>query len=58
MVKCLVRIRTKVPVTLRMANHCTGDLRIRVLNLGPLVRGPALPPNPALAAPASSQGHA
>ncbi|XP_078711071.1 uncharacterized protein LOC144931049 isoform X3 [Lampetra fluviatilis] len=37
MVKCLVKIRTKVNVHLRMVNHCYRDVRVRVLSLGPRI---------------------
>lgn len=42
MVKCLVRIRTKVNVHLRMINHCYRDVKVRVLSLGPRLLGKAL----------------
>ena len=37
MVKCLVVIRTKVSVHLRVVNHCSGDVHIRVLRVGPRI---------------------
>uniref|UniRef100_A0A8C4NH95 Uncharacterized protein n=1 Tax=Eptatretus burgeri TaxID=7764 RepID=A0A8C4NH95_EPTBU len=37
MVKCLVVIRTKVSVHLRVINHCSGDVHIRVLRVGPRI---------------------
>lgn len=52
MVKCLIRIRTKVNVHLRMINHCYRDVKVRVLALGPRLLGkalgalPILPPLP------------
>ncbi|KAJ8247895.1 hypothetical protein GJAV_G00251790 [Gymnothorax javanicus] len=52
MVKCLVRIKTKVNVHLRMINHCYRDVKVRVLSLGPRLLGKALgvlPLYPALA---------
>ncbi|KAG9352179.1 hypothetical protein JZ751_020592 [Albula glossodonta] len=52
MVKCLIRIRTKVNVHLRMINHCYRDVKVRVLSLGPRLLGKALgvlPLYPALA---------
>uniref|UniRef100_A0A3P8VX42 FERM domain containing 5 n=1 Tax=Cynoglossus semilaevis TaxID=244447 RepID=A0A3P8VX42_CYNSE len=51
MVKCLIRIRTKVNVHLRMINHCYRDVQLRVLSLGPRLMGKslgALPVVPAL----------
>lgn len=51
MVKCLIRIRTKVNVHLRMINHCYRDVQVRVLSLGPRLMGKslgALPVVPAL----------
>ncbi|PWA14202.1 hypothetical protein CCH79_00012220 [Gambusia affinis] len=35
MVKCLIRITTRVNVHLRMINHCYRDVKVRVLSLGP-----------------------
>lgn len=54
MVKCLVKIKTKVSVHLRLINHCCREVRVRVLALGPrlLARAlGALPLLPALPAP-------
>ncbi|CAB1448106.1 unnamed protein product [Pleuronectes platessa] len=42
MVKCLIRIRTKVNVHLRMINHCYRDVTVRVLSMGPRLLGRAL----------------
>ena len=42
MVKCLIRIKTKVNVHLRMINHCYRDVKVRVLSLGPRLMGKAL----------------
>lgn len=42
MVKCLIRIETKVNVHLRMVNHCYRDVKVRVLSLGPRLLGKAL----------------
>ncbi|KAJ3593975.1 hypothetical protein NHX12_006307 [Muraenolepis orangiensis] len=42
MVKCLIRIKTKVNVHLCMVNHCYRDVRVRVLSLGPRLMGKAL----------------
>lgn len=42
MVKCLIRITTRVNVHLRMINHCYRDVRVRVLSLGPRMLGKAL----------------
>lgn len=42
MVKCLIRISTRVNVHLRMINHCYRDVKIRVLSLGPRMLGKAL----------------
>lgn len=42
MVKCLIRIKTKVNVHLRMINHCYRDVNVRVLSLGPRLLGKAL----------------
>ncbi|TRY58308.1 hypothetical protein DNTS_031065 [Danionella cerebrum] len=52
MVKCLIRITTRVNVHLRMINHCYRDVKVRVLSLGPRMLGKALgvlPLYPALA---------
>ncbi|MBN3307865.1 FRMD5 protein, partial [Amia calva] len=52
MVKCLIKIKTKVNVHLRMINHCYRDVKVRVLSLGPRIFGKALgalPIFPALA---------
>ncbi|RXM95304.1 FERM domain-containing protein 5 [Acipenser ruthenus] len=42
MVKCLIKIKTKVNVHLRMINHCYRDVKVRVLSLGPRILGKAL----------------
>ncbi|MCJ8733402.1 hypothetical protein PDJAM_G00222900 [Pangasius djambal] len=42
MVKCLIRINTRVNVHLRMINHCYRDVKVRVLSLGPRLLGKAL----------------
>ncbi|TNN46746.1 FERM domain-containing protein 5 [Liparis tanakae] len=42
MVKCLIRITTRVNVHLRMVNHCFRDVKVRVLSLGPRLLGKAL----------------
>ncbi|KAK2848161.1 hypothetical protein Q7C36_009843 [Tachysurus vachellii] len=42
MVKCLIRISTRVNVHLRMINHCYRDVKVRVLSLGPRLLGKAL----------------
>uniref|UniRef100_A0AAY5ES47 FERM domain containing 5 n=1 Tax=Electrophorus electricus TaxID=8005 RepID=A0AAY5ES47_ELEEL len=42
MVKCLIRISTRVNVHLRMVNHCYRDVKVRVLSLGPRLLGKAL----------------
>lgn len=52
--KCLIKIKTKVSVDLRFANHCCREVRVRVLALGPrlLARAlGALPLVPALPGP-------
>lgn len=57
MVKCLIKIKTKVSVHLRMINHCYRDVKVRVLSLGPRILGKAIgacPLFPAL--PDISQG--
>ncbi|KAE8297292.1 FERM domain-containing protein 5 [Larimichthys crocea] len=59
MVKCLIRIKTKVNVHLRMVNHCYRDVRVRVLSLGPRLLGRALgvlPLFPALPEGSSTSG--
>ncbi|TSK13140.1 hypothetical protein Baya_0014 [Bagarius yarrelli] len=59
MVKCLIRIKTKVNVHLRMINHCYRDVKVRVLTLGPRLLGNvlgALPLIPALPESSSSSG--
>ncbi|MCJ8743220.1 hypothetical protein PDJAM_G00091310 [Pangasius djambal] len=59
MVKCLIRIRTKVNVHLRMINHCYRDVKVRVLTLGPRLLGNvlgALPIIPSLPESSSSSG--
>uniref|UniRef100_A0AAZ3P919 FERM domain containing 5 n=1 Tax=Oncorhynchus tshawytscha TaxID=74940 RepID=A0AAZ3P919_ONCTS len=42
MVKCLIRIETKVNVHLCMINHCYRDMKVRVLQLGPRLMGKVL----------------
>lgn len=57
MVKCLIRITTRVNVHLRMINHCYRDVKVRVLSLGPRMLGKALgvlPLYPALTGPQSA----
>lgn len=57
MVKCLIRITTRVNVHLRMINHCYRDVKVRVLSLGPRMLGKALgvlPLYPALTGQESS----
>lgn len=46
MVKCLVKIETKVSVHLRLVNHCCREVRVRLLALGPrlLARARGAPP--------------
>uniref|UniRef100_A0A669EE70 FERM domain containing 5 n=1 Tax=Oreochromis niloticus TaxID=8128 RepID=A0A669EE70_ORENI len=59
MVKCLIRIKTKVNVHLRMINHCYRDVKVRVLSLGPRLLGKALgvlPLFPALPGGSSNSG--
>lgn len=59
MVKCLIRIKTKVNVHLRMINHCYRDVKVRVLSLGPRLLGRALgvlPLFPALPEGSSTSG--
>uniref|UniRef100_A0A8C5I6P3 FERM domain-containing protein 5-like n=1 Tax=Gouania willdenowi TaxID=441366 RepID=A0A8C5I6P3_GOUWI len=59
MVKCLIRIKTKVNVHLRMINHCYRDVKVRVLSLGPRLLGKALgtlPLLPALPEGSSTSG--
>lgn len=59
MVKCLIRIRTKVNIHLRMINHCYRDVKVRVLTLGPRLLGNvlgALPIIPSLPESSSSSG--
>lgn len=59
MVKCLIRIKTKVNVHLRMINHCYRDVKVRVLSLGPRLLGKALgvlPLFPALPEGSSTPG--
>lgn len=59
MVKCLIRIQTKVNVHLRMINHCYRDVKVRVLSLGPRLLGKALgafPLFPALPEGSSASG--
>lgn len=57
MVKCLIRITTRVNVHLRMINHCYRDVKVRVLSLGPRMLGKALgilPLYPSLTGPQES----
>lgn len=59
MVKCLIRIKTKVNVHLRMINHCYRDVKVRVLTMGPRLLGKALgalPLFPALPSSSTSSG--
>lgn len=59
MVKCLIRITTRVNVHLRMINHCYRDVKVRVLSLGPRLLGKALgvlPLYPALTQEGASGG--
>ncbi|KAA8595447.1 hypothetical protein FQN60_010738 [Etheostoma spectabile] len=59
MVKCLIRIKTKVNVHLRMINHCYRDVNVRVLSLGPRLLGKVLgvlPLFPALPGGSSTSG--
>lgn len=59
MVKCLIRIKTKVNVHLRMINHCYRDVKVRVLTLGPRLLGNvlgALPIIPSLPESSNSSG--
>ncbi|KAF5907986.1 FERM domain-containing protein 5, partial [Clarias magur] len=59
MVKCLIRIKTKVNIHLRMINHCYRDVKVRVLTMGPRLLGNvlgALPIIPALPESSSSSG--
>lgn len=59
MVKCLIRITTRVNVHLRMINHCYRDVKVRVLSLGPRMLGKALgvlPLYPALMGQQESAG--
>ncbi|KAK2524427.1 Frmd5 [Columba guinea] len=42
MVKCLIKIKTKVSVHLRLINHCCREVRVRVLVLGPRLLARAL----------------
>uniref|UniRef100_A0A3B3QDC8 FERM domain containing 5 n=1 Tax=Paramormyrops kingsleyae TaxID=1676925 RepID=A0A3B3QDC8_9TELE len=58
MVKCLIRIRTKVNVHLRMVNHCYRDVKVRVLSLGPRMLGKALGVLPLFPALAGQPGDA
>lgn len=55
MVKCLIRISTRVNVHLRMINHCYRDVKVRVLSLGPRLLGKALGVLPLYPAIASQQ---
>uniref|UniRef100_A0A8C1GBB4 FERM domain containing 5 n=1 Tax=Cyprinus carpio TaxID=7962 RepID=A0A8C1GBB4_CYPCA len=59
MVKCLIRIKTKVNVHLRMINHCYRDVKVRVLTMGPRLLGKALgalPLFPSLPSSSTSSG--
>uniref|UniRef100_A0A3Q2QN31 FERM domain containing 5 n=1 Tax=Fundulus heteroclitus TaxID=8078 RepID=A0A3Q2QN31_FUNHE len=59
MVKCLIRIKTKVNVHLRMINHCYREVTVRVLSMGPRLLGKALgalPLFPALPGGSSTSG--
>uniref|UniRef100_A0A3P9LM21 FERM domain containing 5 n=1 Tax=Oryzias latipes TaxID=8090 RepID=A0A3P9LM21_ORYLA len=59
MVKCLIRIKTKVNVHLRMINHCYRDVNVRVLSMGPRLLGKVLgvlPLFPALPGESSTSG--
>lgn len=59
MVKCLIRIKTKVNVHLHMINHCYRDVKVRVLSMGPRLVGKALgilPLFPALPGGSSTSG--
>uniref|UniRef100_A0A673WPM2 FERM domain containing 5 n=1 Tax=Salmo trutta TaxID=8032 RepID=A0A673WPM2_SALTR len=59
MVKCLIRIETKVNVHLCMINHCYRDMKVRVLQLGPRLMGKvlgAIPIFPALPGVHSASG--
>uniref|UniRef100_A0A3B4THE2 FERM domain containing 5 n=1 Tax=Seriola dumerili TaxID=41447 RepID=A0A3B4THE2_SERDU len=59
MVKCLIQIKTKVNIHLRMVNHCYRDVKVRVLSLGPRLLGKALgvlPLFPALPGGSSTSG--
>lgn len=50
MVKCLIKIKTKVSVHLRLINHCCREVRVRVLALGPRLLARALGALPLLPA--------
>lgn len=59
MVKCLIQIKTKVNVHLRMINYCYRDVKVRVLSMGPRILGKALgvlPLFPALPGGSSTSG--
>lgn len=59
MVKCLIQIKTKVNVHLRMINHCYREVKVRVLSMGPRLLGKALgvlPLFPALPGGSSTSG--
>ncbi|TKS73427.1 FERM domain-containing protein 5 [Collichthys lucidus] len=58
MVKCLIRITTRVNVHLRMINHCYRDVKVRVLSLGPRMLGKALGVLPLYPALTGQQGSA
>uniref|UniRef100_A0A8C2VXH9 FERM domain containing 5 n=1 Tax=Chinchilla lanigera TaxID=34839 RepID=A0A8C2VXH9_CHILA len=56
--KSLIKIHTRVPVQLRLTNHCLRPLNVRILRMGPRLRGRILPtvsPGPARAS--SGQGN-
>lgn len=56
MVKCLVKIKTRVSVHLWLINHCCREVRVRVLALGPRLLSRALGILPLLPA-VPSLGH-
>uniref|UniRef100_A0A8C5GT11 FERM domain-containing protein 5-like n=1 Tax=Gouania willdenowi TaxID=441366 RepID=A0A8C5GT11_GOUWI len=58
MVKCLIRITTRVNVHLRMINHCYRDVKVRVLSLGPRMLSKALGVLPLYPALTGQQGSA
>lgn len=52
--KSLIKIHTRVPVQLRLTNHCLRPVNVRVLRMGPRLQGRVLttvPPDPAQATP-------